>query len=56
MPPFIVRAGKARDKMEAGRGCPNICPLPQPRAFGRAVELFLSVLFSALTSGGREVG
>ena len=56
MPPFIVRAGKARDKIETGMGSLNICPLRQPRAFGRAVALLLSALFSALTGGGREDG
>ena len=56
MPPFIVRAGKARDKVKTGMGSLNICPLPQPRAFGRAVVLLLSALNSALASVGGEIG
>ena len=56
MPPFIVRAGKARDKVKTGMGSLNKCPLPQPRAFGRAVALLLSALNSALTSGGGKRG
>ena len=43
-----LRRNRRRGMVKAGIGSLNVCPLRQPRAFGRAVALLLSALNRAL--------